>query len=361
MYAVTNRSIKPNEDGLAMFGDTPSEKGPNELRLLKVDKVGKTWKIELLDDEPSKAEIKSIASEFSLKNFDSTKPQYASFRAAADIVRRARKDKRNVLFFVHGFNNNMEAVLERARHLEQRFDLQVVPFSWPANGGGASGVLSYKSDKRDAKVSVGALDRALAKVHDYLLLFTESNRETCWEKADKEFPDNPERRDARYVELLEKSCPFTVNLMTHSMGNYLYKHLLLSGASEGTSLCFDNVVLVAADTNNKDHKIWVDRIESRVRTYVTINEDDSALAASRAKSGQDQLARLGHYLGDLDSRRAQYINFTGASWVRGSHAYFEGMALRNKFVEKFFDDALSGNRADRDLTYEASGNYFNFP
>lgn len=358
MYAVTNRRIIKDEKGLAMFGETPSEKGPNELRLLKVDKTGKAWKVELLDDALSQVEVKKIASEFSLENFDPSKPQYASFRVAADIFRRARKQKRNVLFFVHGFNNNMAAVLERALHLEKHFGLQVIPFSWPANGGGVSGALSYKSDKRDAKASVGALDRALAKVHSYLRLFTGSTRDSCWKKATEEFPDNLESRDARYAELLEKSCPFTVNLMAHSMGNYLYKHLLLSSASEGTELCFDNVVLVAADTNNKDHKIWLDKIECRVRTYVTINENDTALAASRAKSGQDQLARLGHYLGNLDSRHTHYVNFTDASWVRSSHAYFEGTALKNKTLEKFFDDALNGKRAENNLDYETAGNYY---
>jgi esterase/lipase superfamily enzyme len=360
MYVVTNRRIERDKKGLAMFGKTPSVDGPNTLRLFKIDKTAKTWKIELLEDKLTKGEVKNIASEFSLKDFDTSEPQYASFSVAADIIRRARKQKRNVLFFVHGFNNNMEAVLERALNLEKRFGLQVIPFSWPANGGGVPGVLSYKSDKRDAKASVGALDRALAKMHDYLRLFTDSTRQSCWEKADKEFPDNPERRDARYAELIEKSCPFTANLMVHSMGNYLYKHLLLSTASEGTALSFDNVILVAADANTKGHKTWVDRIESRVRTYVTINENDTALAASRAKSGQDQLARLGHFLGDLDSRRALYINFTDASWVRSSHAYFEGMSLKNRAVEEFFDDTFNGKRAERGLNYEASGNYYDF-
>lgn len=360
VYVVTNRRIDSDKRGIAKFGKTPSVEGPNTLRLFDITRISKGWRIELLDDELPKSEVEKIASEFSLRDFDTSKVQYASFKVAADVIRKARKNKRNVLFFVHGFNNNIEAVLERALSLEKRFNLQVIPFSWPADGGGVSGVLSYKSDKRDAKASVGALDRALAKMHGYLRLFTESTRLSCWEKAEKEFPDSPESRDARYAELLDKSCPFTANLMAHSMGNYLYKHLLLSTASEGTAMSFDNVILAAADANAKDHTLWVDRIESRVRTFITINENDAALAASRAKSGQDQLARLGHYLANLDSRRAHYINFTEASWVRSSHAYFEGMALKNKAVEEFFDDAFNGRRAERKLNYESSGNYYDF-
>ncbi|WP_421840628.1 alpha/beta hydrolase [Marinobacter algicola] len=58
----------------------------------------------------------------------------------------------------------MTDVLDRAERLEQNFGVEVIVFSWPANGGGLHGVLSYKSDKRDALASVGALNRVLEKL-----------------------------------------------------------------------------------------------------------------------------------------------------------------------------------------------------
>ena len=90
------------------------------------------------------------------------------------------------------------------------------------------------------------------------------------------------------------------------------------------------------------------------------NRLSQSLAASRAKSGQDQLARLGAYLGALDSQRAYYVNFTEAAWVRSAHAYFEGMALKNKAIEKFFNEALNGRPAETELNHQTAGNYYDF-
>ena len=36
MYVVTNRDVSKRRQGLKVFGSTPNDKGPNELRLVKV-------------------------------------------------------------------------------------------------------------------------------------------------------------------------------------------------------------------------------------------------------------------------------------------------------------------------------------
>jgi hypothetical protein len=40
MYVVTNRTVDPTKKGLAIFGQTPNELGPNELRLVAVTRRG---------------------------------------------------------------------------------------------------------------------------------------------------------------------------------------------------------------------------------------------------------------------------------------------------------------------------------
>ena len=47
------------------------------------------------------------------------------------------KTGKHLLLFVHGFNNDLDDVLERAAGLEARYGVEVLCFSWPANGGGA--------------------------------------------------------------------------------------------------------------------------------------------------------------------------------------------------------------------------------
>ena len=179
--------------------------------------------------------------------------------------------------------------------------------------------------------------------------------------ADDRFPDNPERRDRFITRAISDDCPFTVNAMFHSMGNYLYKHLLKSSASDGNVLLLDNVVLAAADTNNEGHREWVDKIKCRRRVYVTINEDDIALRASRLKAGEEQKARLGHYRFRLDADQAVYVQFSDAPHVGDSHAYFEGRPVRgNPKIKRFFEDALNGKRAEDRLKYDDATNMYHF-
>ncbi len=127
------------------------------------------------------------------------------------------------------------------------------------------------------------------------------------------------------------------------MGNYLYKYALISSLTQANPLLFSNIVLVAADVNNEGHEIWVDKLRVREEVYITINEDDFALKASRLKFGAQQKARLGHYRKNLHSNHAIYVDFTGK--VGDSHTYY-----MDKYAEKgtktwfFFEKALTGGR-----------------
>lgn len=357
MFVVTNREVIEDKSGLDQFGKRPNANGPNELRLAEVEKRRSRWGVNFLDDRLEQAEVEQLKDEFQLA-IDPAETHYVSLRVACDIARRARDRKRHILFYIHGYNNDMRDVIGTAQYLEQRYDVDVLAFSWPADGGGISGTLNYKSDKRDARASAGALDRVLAISFRYFKLITEARRLELYEKAKKKFPEKAEQREDLYVRLLEKDCPFTVNAMFHSMGNYLLKQVLKSTSSEGNHLLFDNVILCQADANNLNHDMWVDQVRFRNRLYVTINEDDYALRASRAKAGSEQLARLGHYVRNLTSRNAHYINFTGASWVKSSHSPFAKPAEKNAEVFEFFAKAFTGDSPETVLRYFPEGNFF---
>ena len=105
--------------------------------------------------------------------------------------------------------------------------------------------------------------------------------------------------------------------------------------------------------NNAAHEEWVDRIQCRRRVYVTINEDDDALSLSRAKFGDKQRTRLGHFAHNLNSRQAVYLDFTDAPDVGDSHAYFEGEPIkRNELVKRIFDRMINGQAAEHGLVYD---------
>lgn len=360
MFIVTNRVVNEgSKTPFGVFGDRP-EAGPNELRLAEASRQGDKWQLDLLPDQITPEMAESVG-------LDPAASYPASAYVARKLLERCAgtgtgkqklKTGKHLLLFVHGFNNDLKDVLERAAGLEAQYGVEVLCFSWPANGGGAQGVLSYKSDKRDALASAGALDRVLEKMR---LLLEEFNAQYVTElegKAQKKFAGNGEAWDRYFSKEVNKRCPFTINLMLHSMGNYLFKHLLGSTTYNANHLLFDNVVMVAADTNNEHHAEWVDRIQCRNRLYITINERDSALLASRMKMGEQQKARLGHYTKQLDSKTATYVDFTDQPQVGDSHAYFEGDAITNKKVAAFFHTVLNGGTGESAAHFDIAQNVY---
>lgn len=352
MFVVTNRKILGRR-GLGQFGDSPNVKGPDEIRVFNANKVEGKWQIDLLNDELTNQQKNEIG-------IPVTETAYASRYVAQVVLKRVQELKKNLVFFIHGYNNDVKAMLERARIFEELYNVEVIAFSWPANGGGVKGLASYKSDKRDACASVRAVYNTFVKSRAYLDEIRKERDEQILLEAEAEYADNQERREAFIVERKQKDCPFTVNLVLHSMGNYLFKQMQKSSIYDEHHMLFDNVVLVAADTNNEGHRDWVDKIQCRKDIYITINEDDSALQASRMKTGDQQKARLGHYLHDLNSRKAFYVDFTDAPNVGRSHSYFEGEPVddRTSAVYRFFYGVLNGKRVVRSLKYDTYSNSF---
>lgn len=114
-----------------------------------------------------------------------------------------------------------------------------------------------------------------------------------------------------------------------------------------------NTALVAADTNNADHRAWVDRLRVREAIYIVINERDQALRASEVKIGDAQQARLGRTRRNLDSVQGIYVDVTDAPSVGRSHAYFEGSpAAPRSILRSFFHKILNGERGEETLPFD---------
>lgn len=179
--------------------------------------------------------------------------------------------------------------------------------------------------------------------------------------AAEKHPDNPMAAASFYTELLEKDCPVKITLLCHSMGNYVFKHTLSTSENTTSQLVFDNICLVAADTNNESHAKWVGKLDVRKRVYVVINENDSALKASRIKPGKEQKARLGHYIKQLNSPNTCYIDITDADHVGSEHTYFKGDSVdKNKTLKALFGGMFNGNVVEEKLKYRADNNTHKF-
>ncbi len=348
MYVITNRRMEKDEGGLEIFGSIPNEKGGNELRIVKITKQAESYKAKAIKDQLSKQRVKALKDQFKL-NIDTEQPWYASLEVACELFERARKEKKHILIFVHGYNNDMADIIKSAYDLEECYpDLIVVPFSWPAKGGGAcSGAANYLNDKQDARTSSDALARAVEIIRDRHKLLVESQSQELWEKAKSKFVDNPERIRQEYVRLQSAICKVSINLLCHSMGNYVMKYATIPSGSYTRKPVFDNICLVAADVNNHDHEPWVSGLDTRNGVYVVINEDDYALKWSRRKPGEEQKPRLGHYLKSLSAPNATYIDVTHAPYVGNDHGYFKGRPVEKQSrLHQMFENMFTGKRVE---------------
>jgi esterase/lipase superfamily enzyme len=329
--------------------------------MLELNKVNNKWKVSEIDDKLTQEQVSQLNKEHHL-NFDIKADWHGSLQVACNVFKRAKVEKKAVLFFVHGYNNDIDDVLKAATDLEALYKVIVVPFTWPANGGGAiSGTASYLSDKADARASSGAFNRFVEKIQFFHTALSEANVKSIRQSVQHKYKDkdNPMAAAALYSNLVDKACKVKINLLCHSMGNYLLKHSLMTSDNATSELVFDNINLVAADTNNKNHANWLDKIDVRNRIHVVINENDSALKASRVKPGKEQRARLGHYLKSLNSEHAVYIDVTEAHEVDSEHSYYKGSAVNNNaHLKALFNDLFTGYSVEKRLPYFAANNYF---
>ena len=360
MFIITNRTLSRHRT-LRAFGKQPNASGPNELRLAEVTKSGRSWRVKPIRDRLSKNEVKSLKSRFGL-DIDINQPWHGSLKIACEVFDRAREENRSILFFVHGYNNDVQDVLNAAIELESLYDVIVVPFTWPANGGGTiSGTASYLSDKADARVSAGALNRAIGKIQQFHLMLSKTVQKKYQKVAHERHPNNPTEAATLYTRLIEKDCSSKMSLLCHSMGNYVLKHTLATSENATSKLVFDNICLVAADAYNHKHSDWIGKLDVRKRIYVVINEDDYALKVSRIKPGQEQRARLGHYTKNLASPNAHYIDVTDVEHVGSDHGYFKGNAVRkNRDLWNIFQEMFRGNVVEHTLQYHADNNSYRF-
>ena len=155
MLIITNRNIyrsnfRNGTGNHKAFGDSFNRKGANEVRLAYAAKVNGEWQIELVK-EPPRINAKNIPSK---KIFD-------------QLTDKLTTQKKNCVFFVHGFNQSFEKNLEKAYAMEKEHGVEVIAFSWPSNPGGFK-TKEYRTAKRNAIASVGALDATLEKLGKYL-------------------------------------------------------------------------------------------------------------------------------------------------------------------------------------------------
>jgi len=295
MLVVTNRRLEnETKNDETMFGENPNINGPAEVRLAWAEKQGKKWNLSLIT-EPLGMRSDSLPSKNAFKEFK----------------KLLLSNEQNCVFYVHGYNKDFEESISQGWELQKRYGVGVLVFSWASNPGGLPPI-EYPKARAIAGASSSALDMTLEKLGRYMR-----------EEADAD-------------------CGISLNLLTHSLGNYLFQKFVEKPLFSGETRIFDNLILHQADVDSEGHEDWVNKLRYARRVYATINEGDKILDISDVINPD----RLGNTASNLDSNQAIYLDFTNADKVKKAHQIFGKTADKNPVIKEFFSQVLNGKAGE---------------
>ncbi len=130
MIIVTNRELIRHKNGDVELGSKPNVKGPLELRLLLADRsINNKWIFSILSNRPSHT-VKSalIAHGYDVQPVKPA-PRFTSEMVAHAVWNKACAEKKSILFYVHGYNNDVVSLAESCEKLEKLYNVIVVGFS----------------------------------------------------------------------------------------------------------------------------------------------------------------------------------------------------------------------------------------
>jgi esterase/lipase superfamily enzyme len=187
------------------------------------------------------------------RDFVTASANYIDKQQLAAAVSAAAKSggRRNVLIFVHGFNNRFDEAVYRFAQVVHDAKAPGIPvlFTWPSRG--ELKLRAYTYDRESANYSRGALEQLIEML-----------------------AANPKVKD--------------INIVAHSMGNWVtleaLREMALRTGKIGAKV--RNVMLVAPDVDVDVFRTEMQRMgKSRPRFFLFTSQDDGALAFSKTVWG----------------------------------------------------------------------------
>jgi len=237
------------------------------------------------------------------------------------------------VFFVHGFNQDPQSNIDKARALSANHGVNVIAFAWPSRP--VDETMGW--DDAGKSIVKGVLKglSGTAIIYDLLLLKATRFLKDKW----KNYPPairNAEESNTDLIaalNLIKDQLHLTrpLVLLVHSMGNYLLQKTL-QGVDKLPNK-FGNIILHQADATSPGFD-WVKKLNANLhlnsqnqpaKLYITINSPDFVLGAStlrRAILRKDKVERIGqvrknHVKGDI-----HYLDFSDGEWVDNEHEFF---------------------------------------
>jgi hypothetical protein len=216
-------------------------------------------------------------------------------------------DGRDILLFIEGHGKTLPMALNRAFHVQTRYNLSLIVFDWP-------------SKNRNYNSSLARVRRCGDNFYNLMLQIKEYKKQS-----------------------MDENQHFSI--LAHSLGNYFLSNLIVCGDAQYLNDVFiDNIIMNAAAIRSKEHGKVLSQMKFYKRLYITSNKYDWVLHGAH-------LLTAGRMLG-IDPikplvRQAYYVNFT--SVVGKEHSYYYG---RHPFEHEypaffyFYNTSLHGKEVN---------------
>lgn len=289
IYFATNRDELSNAEGTTIgFGNALNARSPVYLRFGAADvappsKKNADWTVQ--EVRIAAEIIPGVTDDPKAEKLLGSTAVFEALRQKLIAAGKAR-DGVDLILLLHGYASSFDNALERAAEIKRAYAtkqraVEVAVFSWPSNGG-LKPWIDYKSDRDDARASAKAVARALL----FFLRYLHNLAEKDW-------------------------CKARLNLMAHSMGNYVLRNAVQAMLSELGSRrlprAFTNIFLMAADEDD-DALADPDKLarlpEMAEAVHVYFAASDRALTISDITKGNaDRLGTAGpHTLTNLPQK-----------------------------------------------------------
>jgi len=363
LYFATNRNhIGDNRWNPRGYGEAFSSDGHENLRFGEIEVPYDAPTVDGFIEKKFKGN--RVGDGNSLSSYLTKSAKQASITAYKDVLTKGYKkklpkvnssdiffsglkehmmDAKNVLIYIHGFNVSWNEAVGSALSLQfminsfrkkDEKETLVVLFSWPSNGS-MTPFLAYKSDRSDARDSGKAVGRAFLKLSDYLGTL---------------------REDAKNDKV--KLCKSDINLLCHSMGNYLLQNGLekkLIGYNAGRVLprIFNNVFLCAPDVNDDvfEEGKGMSRLPEMAKNIsIYYNNGDLAMNISKySKQFTDRLGQVGNARPALVHNKVHQIDCSPIVHGVVEHSYYLWASVNNDIYQTItglsFDDTKRNRKS----------------
>ena len=284
-FIITNRTIE-TESGQERINEDGIEEAKDAVRFAEYDTDTKTYNLfpepqatESLERIRYKYKVIDDNNDFLLDEnenrvaIDSLHGSVRTFILLYKLMKQP--DGGDVLFFIHGFNNDLNDALNTLQNLHHKYVQDnnssikhLVMFTWPAK----SSLLEYRDDYSDAVLSGSPLARLFLKLKTFYQDF--------------------------FVKMGNERCNRKMNLLCHSMGASVLESMQqnLSSLKMPLNVVLNKVIIAAGDvdwTAFEEPQPLYNLIDVCESVHLYLHREDIALGISQTT--KNPANRLGKY------------------------------------------------------------------